>query len=66
MYEEGKEALFWTDAEECAAVCKSVLADESRRHAIAKAGHQRLKRNGHLNEVVLAEIFAKIEADHET
>ena len=66
MYEEAKEALFWTDAEECAAVCKSVLADEPLRQAIAKAGHQRLKQNGHLNEIVLAEIIAKIEADHET
>jgi hypothetical protein len=66
MYEEAKEALFWKDAEECAAVCKSVLADETRRQSIAKAGHQRLKQNGHLNEIVLAEIIAKIIADDET
>jgi spore maturation protein CgeB len=59
MYLEGKEALFWSDAKECAEICKLALADESRRQAIAKAGQQRLKRNGHLNEAVLAEVISK-------
>jgi hypothetical protein len=66
MYEEAKEALFWKDAEECAAICKAALADETRCQEIAKAGHQRLKLNGHFNETVLAEIIAKIWTADET
>ena len=66
MYEEGKEALFWSDAEECAAACKLALSDVTRRQAIAEAGHLRLKNNGHLNEVVLAEIITNLSANDET
>ena len=66
IYQEAKEALFWKDAEECAAICKAALADESWRRAIAKAGHQRLKQNAHLNESVLEEIITKIWTAYET
>ena len=65
MYQEAKEALFWKDAEECAVTCKLALANESRRQAIAIAGHKRLKQNGHLNENVLAEIIAKFNVTDE-
>lgn len=58
MYAEGKEALFWKDAEECAAMCSFALADEARRQAIARAGHQRVMKNGHYNEMILASILA--------
>lgn len=57
MYSEGQEALFWKDAEECAAMCSFALADESRRQTIAEAGQQRIKSNGHYNEIVLANIL---------
>ena len=57
MYEEGKEALFWSDADECAAQCFAALADEQRRQRIAAAGHERLARNGHYNEVVMQHII---------
>ena len=53
MYIEGEEALFWSDAEECATVCQRALADEEERKRICGAGHQRLKRNGHYNEVMM-------------
>jgi spore maturation protein CgeB len=66
MYEEGKEVLFWSDADECAAVCKLALSDETRRQAIAKAGQQRLKKNGHLNEAILVEIIATLGTFNET
>ncbi|MDB6083060.1 MAG: uncharacterized protein JWN43_941, partial [Gammaproteobacteria bacterium] len=52
MYAEGQEALFWSDAEECARVCSAVLRDESRRQRIAAAGHARSLQNGHYNEKV--------------
>lgn len=57
MYEEGREALFWSDADECAAVCRMALEDEPRRAAIAAAGRARLLANGHLNEPVLAHVL---------
>jgi spore maturation protein CgeB len=57
MYVEGKEALFWKDAEECAAMCHFALSDEHRRKEIAEAGHQRVKSNGHFNEMILAKIL---------
>ena len=56
MYDEGAEAFFWSDAKECAAMCKLALSSESRRQEMAKAGQQRLKRNGHLNEIILNQI----------
>jgi len=52
MYEEGKEAVFWSDAKECAEQCKALLANDSLREAIAKAGHERCLRNAHFNEVL--------------
>ncbi len=57
MYEEGAEALFWSNAEECAAMCRYALVDEKRRQSIAAAGHQRVMRNGHYNEMVLKTIL---------
>jgi hypothetical protein len=59
MYVEGKEALFWADAEECAAVCLRMLKDDSRRREIAAAGHARLLRDGHRNQVVMRTIVER-------
>lgn len=67
MYREGVEALFWSDARECAAVCKAALADDALRDSIAQAGHARLRENGHYNETILAQIldatFSEAESD---
>jgi spore maturation protein CgeB len=60
MYEEGREALFWSDALECAKKCAYALANEDRRAAIAAAGHQRVKKNGHYNEMILETLLANI------
>ena len=57
LYEEGREAVFWSDAAECAKQCMALLADEPRRKAIAAAGHARALRNGHYNERVMARIL---------
>jgi len=57
MYKEGQEALFWENAEECASMCRKVLADEQLRSRIAAAGHTRVRQNGHYNETVLREIL---------
>lgn len=61
MYTEGEEALFWSGAEECAAVCRAALADEDRRARIAQAGQQRHHRNGHRNEAVMRSLIEAVE-----
>jgi len=50
LYREGEEAVFWSDGEECAAVCHALLADEPRRQAIAERGRQRSRANGYTSE----------------
>jgi spore maturation protein CgeB len=60
MYEEGKEALFWSDAAECAKICKLALTDDDGRQAIVKAGHERVIRNGQFNEVMLSKIIMNV------
>ncbi len=69
LYEEGREAVFWEDAAECAEQCLTLLADEARRKAIAAAGHARALRNQYYNEPVMTQIldaaFAKAMMPHE-
>lgn len=57
MYEEGREALFWSDADECAAACMRALGDEAERQRIAAAGNARNMANQVRNENVLSEIL---------
>ena len=58
MYDEGAEAAFWSDADECAATCQSLLADDARRQRIAQAGQRRHWRNGHQNETVMQALLS--------
>jgi hypothetical protein len=60
MYLEGSEALFWSGADDCANVCNFILSNERKRQEIAKAGHERVKRNQHFNEMVLKEILSHV------
>lgn len=62
MYTEGAEALFWKDAEECAAMCRQALADDDVRQGIAAAGYRRIGLNGHYNEVILDSILSAASA----
>jgi spore maturation protein CgeB len=59
LYEEGEEAVFWDDADECADRCFELLGDEDRRKAIADEGHRRCIENGHFNEDVMEKIIEK-------
>jgi spore maturation protein CgeB len=63
MYVEGEQALFWSDAAECAAVCRSILSDEDRRLRIAAAGHARSRVNANFNENVMKTIIQRVFAD---
>jgi len=60
MYEEGKEALFWADAEECAAKCNYALSHHEARLQIAAAGQRRVRINGHYNEPILRAILDRV------
>jgi hypothetical protein len=50
LYKDGEEAVFWDDADECAAICKALLADEPKRKQIAAAGLFRCEVNGNVNQ----------------
>lgn len=50
LYEEGREAVFWSDADECISVCRSLLADEASRTQIKYAGMLRVRQNRVGNE----------------
>lgn len=63
MYDDGKEAVFWSTPEECAGLCADLLRDEPRRAAIAAAGRRRAIRNGYFNEQVLAGVLAELGFD---
>jgi spore maturation protein CgeB len=60
LYEEGHEAVFWRDADECVALCRMLLASPARRCAIADAGRARQLRNGMFNETMIAQILARL------
>lgn len=62
MYEEGHEALFWSDVAECADVCRMALQDEALRQSIADAGHQRYLLDGNRNQAVMRSIVEAAEA----
>ena len=57
LYKDGEEAVFWDDADECAAMCLALLADEPKRQRIAAAGHDRALRNGWFNERVVTSVL---------
>lgn len=57
MYREGEEAIFWTTAEECAAICLALLSDPERLERIAAAGRQRALTNDNWAEPTLDRIL---------
>jgi spore maturation protein CgeB len=65
MYEEGKEALFWDDPEECAVKCNDALKNPDARAAIAAAGHERIRANGDYNEQIMKSIIGRIRSGKE-
>lgn len=60
LYCEGEEAVFWSDAEECAQMCRDLLADDARRQKIAQRGHQRCLANQHYNQTMMAGLIADL------
>ena len=66
MYREGEEAAFWNDADECAAVCRKLLADDALRERIRRQGMARVRAGGYGNETVCREILAQLMEDRVT
>lgn len=57
MYKERSEALFWSDAAECASAINWALQNEAVRRKIAEAGRQRFLANRHQNEQIIQQIL---------
>lgn len=57
FYREGEEALFWSDAAECASACLGLLDDTARRERIAAQGRARSLRNGHTSENLIRKVI---------
>jgi hypothetical protein len=60
LYREGEEAVFWSDASECADRCRALIADARRRDDIAARGRARCVSNGHLNERVMERVLCEV------
>lgn len=57
LYQDGKEAMFWSDARECAQHCHALLADEAARQGIARAGHERFILNQSGNQDLMTKVL---------
>jgi hypothetical protein len=53
LYNDGSEAVFWSSAEECAALCHRLLSSETMRRDIALRGQNRALLNNHFNQPML-------------
>jgi len=60
MYQDGKEAVFWSTAEECAEKIFWLLKNEEVRSGIAKAGQIRCEKNGFLNEIIVRQVLDNV------
>lgn len=60
MYREEYEAVFWSDADECAKKCHALLQDEARRLRIAAAGQKKVRELRLSNDEILAEILTEV------
>ena len=56
-YHEEEEAVFWSDVEECADKCLTLLKEPARVSAIAKAGYIRAISNNRFNDIVMKEVL---------
>ena len=57
LYQEDTEAVFWTDAKECADKCRYLLAHDSEREEIRLSGMIRVRKNNVGNEDICRQII---------
>lgn len=60
LFEEGKEAEFFSSNEELLEKCRYYLAHDEERKAIAKAGHQRCITSDYSNEGMVKRVLKEI------
>lgn len=60
MYQEDRDAVFWSTAEECAEKCRRLLADDEWRLRLAQSGRKRCLANKTTNEHLLANILKHV------
>lgn len=63
MYKENEEAVFWSDANECAEKCLELLANPEKRERIRLAGMKRVRENKTGDEDVCRTILECLKAD---
>jgi hypothetical protein len=61
MYREGEEAVFWSDAEECVAVCRRLLSDDAERERIRLNGMRRVRELEIGNENIVRQVLEWVE-----
>lgn len=62
-FEEDKEAVFFSDVEECASKCRFYLDHPELRQAIALRGYERAGRSGYDNDTQLKRALWKLEGE---
>jgi hypothetical protein len=60
LYRQDEEAVFFDGPDDCAEICKQLLADGDRRRKIADAGHRRTFANRTYNEVLARRILEQV------
>ncbi|TKK68209.1 glycosyltransferase family 1 protein [Ilyomonas limi] len=61
MYNEGEEAVFWSDTEECIQVCKKLLADDNLRESIRIGGMRKVGALRVGNEDICRQVLQEVE-----
>lgn len=64
LYEEGVEALFWRDVDECARQCRRLLDDDAWRESVRSAGMARVRASHRGHEDVCRVIVATALQSH--
>lgn len=61
IFEEDKEAVFFSSVEECADKCRFYLSRPDLREAIARRGRERAVRSGYDNDTQLARVLNRLD-----
>lgn len=60
LFEEGKEAAYFSDNEELLRQCKFYLLNPDKRHEVARAGRNRCENSGYSNEKTVARMLKTV------